>query len=148
MTAPITDPDAALREEKVRQIMRDTKQDNFILFNHGIANTQLKNDSVYQNALRLQLWNRIINIRRENRKLGLFKIDKDMSPAQVLIGIAIVCGIIWLILLIARYLGRVRGYLDDSLINAILVIANDMLVLALILTVFNIIALYNIMLSL
>ena len=108
----------------------------------------MKNDSVYQNALRLQLWNKIINIRRENRKLGLFKIDKNMSPIQVMIGIGMVCAIIWIILLIARFLSRVRGYVDDNLMNAILVIANDMLVLALILTVFNIIALYNIMLSL
>ena len=108
----------------------------------------MKNDSVYQNALRLQLWNKIINIRRENRKLGLFKIDKNMSPIQVMIGIGMVCAIIWIILLLARFLSRVRGYVDDNLMNAILVIANDMLVLALILTVFNIIALYNIMLSL
>ena len=108
----------------------------------------MKNDSVYQNALRLQLWNKIINIRRENRKLGLFKIDKNMSLIQVMIGIGMVCAIIWIILLIARFLSRVRGYVDDNLMNAILVIANDMLVLALILTVFNIIALYNIMLSL
>ena len=108
----------------------------------------MKNDSVYQNALRLQLWNKIINIRRENRKLGLFKIDKNMSPIQVMIGIGMVCVIIWIILLLARFLSRVRGYVDDNLMNAILVIANDMLVLALILTVFNIIALYNIMLSL
>ena len=71
-----------------------------------------------------------------------------MSPIQVMIGIGMVCAIIWIILLIARFLSRVRGYVDDNLMNAILVIANDMLVLALILTVFNIIALYNIMLSL
>lgn len=143
--SPSTDPDTARREEKVRQVMRNTKRDGYNLFNHNYGSE--KNQLVYLNSLRLDLIDRMINVRRENRKLGLFKVSKEMPLWQIFIGVLIVCLLIFLILLCVSKLGKIKDYIDDIILNSIVEVTTDFLLLSLILTVFSVIALYNVLIA-
>ena len=138
---PETDPISALREEKLRQIMRDSNQSNYALFNHKLSERKL--DLVYRNSLRLDIWERLIEIRRENRRIGIFKISKELSFWEVCIGILLVCGLIWVLLFLSTLVQTLREYVDEIIFNAILEITMDFLVLAAVFTVFNIVSLYN-----
>jgi hypothetical protein len=138
---PETDSVTALREEKIRQIMRDSNQPNYILFNHKISDRKL--DLVYRNSLRLDIWQRMIEIRRENRRLGIFKINKSLSFWEITLGILLVCGLIWILLILSGLVEKIREYVDQMIFNSIVEISTDFLVLGAIFTVFNIISLYN-----
>ena len=144
INSPATDPQTAQAEEKVRQIMKETNQTNYWLFNHLVQ----KEGLVYSNSLRLDLWNKIIEVRRENRRLGIFKINPNMNIFEVIFAILLVCGLILLLLLLGRKIQEYRDYVDEILLNSLVVITSDLLILIVILTVFNVIALYNVMIGL
>lgn len=146
VTAPSTDAEDALRQEKVRQLMKENKKDNYILFNHVYSKE--KNDLIYKNSLRLDWTEKLIEIRRQNRKLGIFKIDKGSNGWEVLFGVSFVAFLVWLLLLLARKIKEVKDYIDECLLDALVVMTTDMLILSVILTTFNIIALYNLMIPL
>ena len=138
---PETDPVTALREEKIRQIMRDSQQPNYLLFNHKLS--PQKEALVYRNSLRLDIWERMVEIRRENRRLGIFKLDKSLGFWEITLGILLVCGLIWALLMLSGWLENAREYVDQIIFNAVLEISVEFLVLSAVFTVFNIIALYN-----
>lgn len=146
INVPDTDPVLAQKEEKIRQIMRDSHQDNYVLFNR--EDSKQKADLVYENSKRVEFWDKIIQIRRENARLKLFKISQELTLLEILLAILMVCAVVWVILFLAKKLSAVKDYIDDLLLDALLSVTSDLLIISLVLTVFNIIALYNLMITL
>ena len=143
---PETDLERAQRQEKIRQIMKESNQDSYVLFNH--QQNKHKVDLIYLNSRRLEFWDKIIQIRRENRRLGLFKMSKDLSLWQVLLGILVVCLIGLGLLSLSASIKKIKAYIDESLLESLLSMSSDILILTLMLTLFNAVALYNLALTL
>ena len=132
------DSEQALKEEKIREIMKQTGQENIQLFDR-VGGPQ-KNNLIYLNNQRIELTEKLIDLRRENVRLGLFKLDKQMTLWEVLLGVAVVTLIIVGIIFVSRRVQQFRRYIDPLIFDTLLELTPSYLILCIILAAFNIIS--------
>lgn len=136
----------AEREERMKKMMRDNPESKG-MGSYQLFDRNLPQDLAAQRlkeAKDLETANVVIDMRRERKRIGIFKLEKDMSSSRLMGIVAVVLGFVLLILVIFWLIKASRKFFDDDIFNSLTETVRDLLLVVIVFTIIGIVSMYNI----
>ena len=135
----------AQRQEKMHQLLADNKAGHNQLFDR--ANDIINSPMIHKNADDLQRTAAELRNRKRRIRNGIFKFDKKFSTFQILASSFVILLVVVLVLISYALIKKMNQYLDNNLISTITRTTKDLMFVALIFAVFNIISMHNVLVT-